>query len=202
MIEQTPWLDLLAEQWRRQSMLEVVAVISALMYLLLATRQNIWCWAFAALSTLLYIVVFHEVALYSESILNAYYLIMAGYGWYQWRHGGDSQAPLPVQRWSVRQHAVIISLTLAMTYPVGWIMLREGADYPYLDALTSCFAVITTVMVTRKVLENWLYWLIIDALMAWLCVQKGLYLTGVLFALYLPLAAIGYWQWRRAWQAQ
>ncbi len=202
MIEMAPWFDLIAEQWRQQSIWEVVAVISALLYLLLATRQNIWCWAFAALSTLLFIILFHEVALYSESVLNAFYLFMAGYGWYQWRYGGEQQSQLPVQRWSLKLHVLIIAATAAWVHPVGWVMAYFGASFPYLDALTSCFAVVTTIMVTRKVLENWLYWLVINTIMIYLCLQREMFLTAGLFAIYLPLAASGYWQWRRAWQAQ
>ena len=68
---------------------EVLAVVLAVVYLVLAIRQNIWCWAAAAISTLLYLYIMFEARLYMESVLQLFYLAMAAYGWHQWRRGGE-----------------------------------------------------------------------------------------------------------------
>ena len=184
------------------SALEAVAVVLAIAYLVLAARNNIWCWPCAFISSGLYIYLFHSVALLSESALNVFYVVMAVYGWYQWRFGSRDHDRLPISSWSVGRHLKIIGVTALFVPLLGYYMSRHGAAYPYLDALTSCFAVVTTYMVTVKVLENWLYWLVIDGLSIYLYAQKGLYLTVVLFVVYLVLAVLGYLHWRRLYREQ
>ncbi len=187
----------LAAQWQAQSILEVIAVGCALLYLILAAGQNIWCWLMAAISTAIYIFLFHDVALYSESLLNIFYLAMAGYGWYQWRYGGSAPDQLPVTMLSVQSHLIIIVATALAVPALGYWMQKLGADYAYLDAFTSCYAVVATWMVTRKILENWYYWFVIDSVSIYLYWQKAFYLTAALFAVYLVLIVIGYLAWRK-----
>ena len=91
------------------SPLEVVAVGFAIAYLLLAIRQNIWCWAAALLSTGLYVVVMYRVALYMESALQFFYIGMAVYGWYNWSAGKTAAGLLPVTTWPASRHALAIA---------------------------------------------------------------------------------------------
>ncbi len=184
------------------STLEAVAVLLAIAYLVLAARNNIWCWPCAFVSSSLYVYLFHGVALLSESALNVFYVVMAVYGWYQWRFGSERHDRLPISNWSRRRHLWIVGITALFVPPLGYYMSLQGASFPYLDALTSCFAVVTTYMVTVRVLENWLYWLAIDGLSIYLYAQKGLYLTVVLFLIYLVLAVLGYLHWRRLYRDQ
>ena len=183
------------------SLLEAVAVLLAIGYLLLAVRENIWCWACAAVSTAIYTWLFWDSMLISESLLNAYYLVMAGYGWYAWRHGGGRDDELPITTWPLRRHLLVIALTGALVPLWGWLMLTAfNADWPYLDAFTTCFAVVTTWMVARKVLENWLYWFVIDSASIYLYFQKGFYLTALLFVAYLVIIVFGWMRWLREWR--
>ncbi len=71
------------------------------------------------------------------------------------------------------------------------------AALPYIDSFTTWGAIVTTWMVTRKILENWIYWFVIDAVSVYLYVSRGLFLTAVLFLIYLVLIVIGYRTWRR-----
>jgi len=187
--------------WQAQSMLEVMAVLAAILYLVLAIKENIWCWLFAFISTGIYIYLFHSVSLISESLLNVYYLLMAVYGWYQWRFGNNHQQR-KIIKWSLKKHlSLIIPTTLAVPI-LGYFTSQYGASFPYLDAFTTCFAVLATVMVAHKVLENWHYWLIINSISIYLFANKALYLTAAMFALYLVLAVIGIVRWRRHYAAQ
>ncbi|WP_223787198.1 nicotinamide riboside transporter PnuC [Marinicella meishanensis] len=189
------WSQILTA-WQAQSNFEAVAVLAAIMYLVLAIKENIWCWLFAFISTAIYIYLFHRVSLLSESLLNVYYLLMAVYGWYQWRQG-QQQQPREIVRWPLRKHLALIAGT-AMAVPIlGYTTSQWGAAMPYLDAFTTCFAVLATVMVAHKVLENWHYWLVINVLSVYLFASKDLYLTAALFALYVILTIIGYVNWNR-----
>ncbi len=187
--------------WQAQSLLEVVAVVAAILYLVLAIRENIWCWLFAFISTSLYIYLFHSVSLLSESLLNVYYLVMAVYGWYQWRQGKHHKGRKIIS-WPIRKHCLLILLT-GLTVPIlGYGMSQLGASMPYLDAFTTCFAVMATVMVAHKVLENWHYWLVINVTSIYLFSSKALYLTAAMFALYVILTIIGYINWKNIYGRQ
>ena len=120
------------------SPLEVVAVGFAIAYLLLAIRQNIWCWAAALVSTGLYIVVMYRVALYMESALQFFYIAMALYGWHNWRAGKTGTGLLPVTTWPVSQHALVIAAILGLSWFSGVLLTRfSAAALPYLDSFTT-----------------------------------------------------------------
>jgi nicotinamide mononucleotide transporter len=177
---------------------EASAVALGIAYLLLAVRENLWCWYAAAASTAIFLFLFWDVSLLMESGLQAYYLVMAGYGWWQWQHGDANHQPLQISRWSARQHLIAISLVLmAAAVSGGLLAMNTDAALPYLDSFTTWGAVLTTWMVARKILENWLYWLVIDAVSIGLYLERGLYLTALLFMLYIVIACYGFWQWRQ-----
>jgi nicotinamide mononucleotide transporter len=176
---------------------EVPAVVLAVIYLLLAIRQNIWCWAAAAASTLLYLFIMYQASLYMESALQLFYLGMAAYGWYQWRRGGDEGTGLEVTTWRLRYHLAAIVAVFLLVFVSGELLTRySSAALPFLDSFTTWGAIIATWMVARKILENWIYWFVIDAVSIYLYLNRDLYFTAVLFAGYLVMIVIGYRSWR------
>lgn len=180
------------------SWLEALAVVLAIGYLLLAIRQNIWCWACAAGSTAIYIWLFHSVALLMESALNVFYLLMAAYGWCQWRHGGRERDELPVTTWPAWTHVTALgSVALLAATSGAWLAEHTDAALPYLDSATTWGAVWATYLTARKVLETWVYWFVIDLVSIYLYAVRGLPLTVLLFVLYVALVPIGYLAWRR-----
>lgn len=176
---------------------EALAVVLAVAYLLLAIRQNIWCWAAAAVSTSLYLFIMYDSKLYMQSLLQLYYLAMAAYGWYSWRRPRAGGGELPVSTWPLRYHALAVALVLLLVFVSAGLLQRfsDGA-LPYLDAFTAWAAVVTTFMVARKILENWIYWFVIDSVSIGLYLDRELYFTAALFAAYLVLVVIGYRSWR------
>lgn len=182
---------------------EGLAVVLALAYLLLAMRGSIWCWPAAFGSTLIYTLLFWEVSLLMESLLNGYYLLMAVYGFWVWRFGGDTGEGTRYRRLPFSQHTLIIAATAVTALGMGYVMdTYTQADMAYLDSMTTCFAVVTTVMLAYKVVENWIYWVVIDLASIYLYLNKSLILTSCLFVLYVGLAAASYFIWRRAYEHQ
>lgn len=180
------------------SPVEALAVALAIAYLILAVRQSIWCWPCAFVSTALYIWLFHDAALFMESALNGFYLLMAVYGWYEWRYGGARHAGLPVTVWPVMRHIIALTAIGVLSVTSGsWLAANTGAAFPYLDSLTTWSAVWATFLLARKVLENWVYWFLIDALSVYLYFSRGLPLTALLFCFYLVLIPIGFLAWRK-----
>ena len=177
--------------------LEWVAAGLALGYLGFAIRQNAWCWAFAVASALLYLVVFARAGLVMQAALQVFYVGMSVYGWRSWR-GSVSAVPLAVSRWTLRQHALAWAAIAVLALVNGSVIAREASSWvPYFDAAIAWGSVFTTWMVARKVLENWLYWVVLDLAAALLAAWQGLAATALLFLLYTALALRGYWQWGR-----
>ena len=182
------------------SVLETIAVIFAVIYLALAIQRNIWCWAAAAVSTSLYLVIFIDVKLYAESMLQVFYLGMAGYGFLRWR-AVELEALAPVIRWSFRNHAIAIVAIGLGTALLGAALTLTDAAWPLVDAFTTTASLFATWMVAQRVLENWLYWLIIDAVSIALFIDRGLYFTALLFGLYIVMIAFGWRRWLAAYRA-
>jgi nicotinamide mononucleotide transporter len=187
---------------RAMSAWEAAAVVLGVAYLLLAMRESLWCWYAAFASTAIFLVLFWNVSLLMESALQVYYLVMAVYGWWHWRRPGGGQAELAISRWGGRQHLAAVAAVLLISAASGALLqLYTGAALPYLDSFTTWGSILTTWMVARKILENWLYWLVIDSVSIYLYLDRGLYLTALLFALYLVIVLFGYRKWLLHYQA-
>lgn len=192
------WSTLL-EQARGWSLWEIVAVVLAVAYLLLAIRQNIWCWICAGLSTAIYVYLFVDARLYMESALNVFYFAMAVYGWYAWRYGSGDGAELPVTVWPLKVHAIAVAMIIAVAGLNGYLLASyTDAEFPYLDSLTTWAAIWATFLIARKVLENWAYLLVIDIVSIGIYWVRGLELTALLFVLYVIMIPFGFLSWRRS----
>lgn len=177
---------------------EGAAVGLALAYLLFAARELILCWYCALLSSLLYIWIFLDVRLYMEAGLSVFYAVMAVVGWYEWRKGGKEGQGVKIVSLRGWHHAALFALMLALAALNGLVMSRfTAAAWPFVDSFITWSSVITTVLVVRKVLENWLYWIVIDGLAIFVYLERGLQMTALLFALYVVIVVFGYVKWRR-----
>ena len=182
--------------------LELAAMLLALAYVIWAAVGSIWCWPAAFISTALYTYIFYDVLLLMESALNVYYLVMAVYGYWMWqkdaatnnKQGGST---LTIVSWQPNTHVKACTVLTVIAFVLGYFMANyTPADFPYIDTFTSVFAVFATYLVTQKVLENWLYWLAIDAVSIYLYLAKDLMPTVVLFSIYIGVATFGYVKWQ------
>ncbi len=181
--------------------LELVAMLLALAYVILAAQGSLWCWPAAFVSTALYTYIFYDVLLLMDSALNIYYLLMAIYGYWVWQKSAasnneQSSLGLAIVSWQLSFHIKICLILTVVSLALGYLMANyTPADFPYLDTFTTVFAVFATYLVTRKVLENWLYWVVIDAVSIYLYIEKDLMPTVVLFSIYTIIATWGYFKW-------
>ncbi len=199
----TSFTKALIETAQSMSGWEVIAVILAIAYLLLAMKESLWCWYAAFISTAIYLFLFWDVSLLMESGLQVYYLVMAVYGWYQWKFGAADHHGVHIHNWSLHQHVVAIGGILIASLVSGFLLANNSsAAWPYVDSFTTWGSILTTWMVTRKILENWLYWLVIDSVSILLYFDRELYLTALLFAVYLVICVFGFFNWQRQWREQ
>jgi nicotinamide mononucleotide transporter len=186
--------------------LELVAMLLALAYVLWAAVGSIWCWPAAFISTALYTYIFFDVLLLMESALNIYYLVMAVYGYWVWQNdisksNEQGSLSLSIVSWQLNFHVKACLVLTVISLILGYIMANyTPAELPYLDTFTTVFAVFATYLVTQKVLENWLYWLVIDAASIYLYLAKDLMPTVVLFGIYIFIATFGYFKWHNLYR--
>lgn len=184
------------------SLWEVAAVVLGIAYLLLAVRESLWCWYAAFASTAIFLFLFWDVRLLMESALQVYYLAMAVYGWWQWQYGSREHSELAISSWGSRQHLLAMGAILVASIASGVLLANYStAALPFLDSFTTWGSIITTWMVARKILENWLYWLLIDSVSIYLYLDRALYLTAGLFLAYVVIALFGYRQWLHHYRA-
>lgn len=178
--------------------LDIIVTVTAILYLILATRENIWCWFFGIISCALWgYVAYFDYNLQIEALLQIFYVGMSSYGIHQWKYGSKNKEELPITRMSVREHGGLIVIGFLVTILVGSLYANySDTSFPYVDSFTTIFSVLITFLVIYKKLENWLYWIVIDAVYVWLYWQKGAYLFSVLFVVYVVIAFLGWLEWR------
>lgn len=195
-------MDTLLHQFASTTTLEALAAALGLAYLLLAVRRNLLCWLCAFASSVLSLWVVLRASLYMQVALNAFYLAMAVYGFIEWRRGRSSEGEVMIASWTPRQHGLAAALIVAAALVNGWLLSGTHAAQPYLDSLVTWGSVVATWMVARRVIENWLYWIVFDGLAAYLYFTQGLLALTILFVIYLGVVIRGYFTWRREQQQQ
>lgn len=184
--------------WISENYLEVLGVLSSLLYLMFSIRQNILLWPVGMISAILYMLVFFQSKFYADMGLNAYYFIISIYGWMHWSSGKTRGGTPVITRIRLKPGILLAVFTLIAFAGIGFILDRyTDSPIPYWDALTTALSFTATWMLARKIIEHWILWVIIDVISMGLYLYRGLYPTLVLFAIYTIMAVIGYRQWKR-----
>jgi len=180
-------------------MLEYVAAVVILANIYLAARQNIWCWPVGVVGVSLYLYIFFIAKLYSDTLLQVFFLVMQFYGWYHWVRGGvdHSKSLAAVTRLTLREWTWTAAGAAAGTAALGTLMRRyTDAALPYPDAFVATVSVIAQFMMTRKVLDNWTLWIVVNIVSIGVYTAKALYPTVGLYIVNLVICVQGYREWR------
>ena len=184
------------------SLLEWIAAIAGAISVYLSARENIWSWPTAIVNVGLYIVVFRDAGLYSDMGLQVVYLVLSIYGWYEWLYGGKNRSALHVSRASTREW--LIATPVALLFWLGlarYTATLPGVALPYLDSGLTTLSLVAQWMMTRKILENWVLWIVADVVYVPMYLYKGLPVTAALYAIFLALAVLGLRSWWRSYRA-
>ena len=188
---------------------EIIAVLASLTCVVLASREHRGCWPAAMLGSTIYVIVFFQYQLYMDSALNIFYVVMAIYGWLMWKNSqteidfvaAASKEKTNIKKWRGIKHINAIAIIILLSAFSGFYLDNyTDAAYPYLDSLTTWSSFLATWMVVNKILETWLYWIVIDAASIYLYINKELYFTALLFGLYVIIATYGYLHWKKLYQ--
>jgi len=177
---------------------EWLIFITAMVYVILAAIENVWCWLFGIISSALSIYLCYEGRLFLESGLSAFYVFIGIYGWYEWLYGSDKKTELPVVSKGMKNNFLYIFIGLVIWIPFGFAAHKFSTQaMPYLDAFITSFSIVATWMTAKKIIENWLYWIVIDGLAVLLYGYRGFYLIAFLYIIYVALSMAGYFSWRK-----
>ncbi len=186
------------------TVLEVVAFALATLMVVFNIRVNPLGWPLAIASSLLYVLLFWNSRLYGDASLQIFFAVVAGWGWWQWLRGTDAEGhALRVRRLSAQGRTGVL-VAIAIAWPATALFLRRftDTDVPWWDAFPTAASVVGQWLLGRKYVENWPVWIVVDVVGAALFAYKGLWLTTVLYVVFVVMAAVGWRSWqRRATQA-
>ena len=181
--------------------MEWAAVLISTCYVILIALKNRWGWSLAFISTSIYLYLAFQVELYIQSGLQVFYLVMAVYGWMAWKK--VSPTANFIIRWPIKYHIINILVSTVVAFLLGTIMSHYTVQKsPYLDAFTTVFSLSATFMSTHRVLENWLYWIVVDTALIFLFVGQGYYLIGIHFLIYTIIATFAFISWNKTYKDQ
>lgn len=177
---------------------EGLALVLTLGYVGLAIVQSVWCWPSGFLGAGLTLVVCLHARLYGMAVLQLVYMALMVYGWHEWRQGGEDGGGLRVSRTPL-VWAIGLTVTGALSAVAMGLFLNERTDavLPFWDAGTTAFSLVAQLMTTRKWIENWLVWLVVDGVYVGMFVSQDLFLMASLYLALIVFAAAGFLQWRR-----
>jgi nicotinamide mononucleotide transporter len=184
------------------SPLEAVSVVFGFAYTVLAMKRTRWCWVAALLSSAPLVYLAWVSRLPMQAALQLYYVGMAVYGFWHWSRD-EGKATRAVSTWPVLNHVIawaailLVSLLWSRFYLAG----QTRAAWPLLDSLTTFGSLVATWLMAQVKLENWFYWIVLDAISVFLFATQGLMLVALLFAAYLVLSAIGFFTWLKTWRS-
>ncbi|MBQ5894874.1 MAG: nicotinamide mononucleotide transporter [Rikenellaceae bacterium] len=183
--------------------LEIIGVIVGLIYLWLEYRASVWLWLTNIIMPVIYIYIYGEAGFYADMGINIYYLVASIYGWAMWLRRGDSGEQLQITHTPKK---MILPLTAAFAVAMAvitYILINyTDSTVPYGDSFTTALSIVALYMLARKQVEQWLVWLVVDAVCCGLYLYKGLYPTAALYGLYTILAWVGYLRWLKMIEEQ
>jgi nicotinamide mononucleotide transporter len=178
---------------------ELVGAITGLVCVWLAARQQVWTWPVALVSVVCYFVFFYQIRLYADMWLQLFFFGANFYGWYEWLYGGKNRAELPVSRLHNKQIAWLLLAGVLTSVLIGlYFKSFTNASYPLFDSALAAFSILAQILLTRKKIENWIIWFVVDVGYVGLYWQKEAYLTAGLYFVFLIIAAQGFLEWKRS----
>jgi nicotinamide mononucleotide transporter len=195
-------LEDLLQTASRQDLFEWTGLVTGILYVFLAAKEKAVCWIFGIISC--FCIAYKDLTayrLYADAGLQIFYVAIGFLGLWTWfRVDRDTGRHTPIRRFTARQHAAILVAGTAVSFPFGFLLNHyTDATFSYLDSLTTVFSVIATLMLVRKYLDNWAYWIAIDVVYVYLYIARGGYFFGLLMAIYTVIAIFGLATWSGKW---
>jgi nicotinamide mononucleotide transporter len=188
--------------WAFAHALEIAGFIATLFGIWLTTRRLLICWPMTLLADFLYLVVFYQAKLFSDALLQIFFVAFTLYGWWHWWRGVREEGEVRVAPLGVRAAVAAIVAGAVGAVLLGWLMVRVGAALPHLDAALTSYSLVASWWQARKHIANWWLWIAVDMVYIGEYIYKDLWATALLYLMLVGLAVLGLRDWRRAAQSQ
>lgn len=185
-------------------LLEWFGVFTGILCVWLAAKNNIWNWPIAIISVLIYIFIFFESKLYADMGLQFYFFVMNIYGWYYWsKHKENPEKERPIAMITKKEIFLSLIGVVIFTLALGFLLHKNtDASFPFIDSFCTAVSLIAQIFLARRVIQNWLIWIFVDIIYVGVYFSKDLYATGLMYALYIVIATMGYFDWRKIYREQ
>lgn len=176
--------------------LEIAGTVASLLFCYLIIKENIWCWLFGIIASIISIFLFVQSTLYAEAILAVYYVAIGFYGWAMWQR--NKNILLYISEWTLKANLIAISISAILSAFLGFILATyTNATNPYTDAVITIFSFLASYKEARKILSGWLFWIVINATSIILYFQRSLYYYAALALVYTIMSIWGYYNWNK-----
>jgi nicotinamide mononucleotide transporter len=182
--------------------LEIAGFFTGIVGVFLTIKRSPFCWPISGLNVILYGVIFYEAQLYADMGLQGIFLAFSIYGWYAWTKNTTNylpdSSPLKVTQSTIKELLLGLLIAIPISMIIGFVLKNQtNADFPYIDSILATLSIFAQILQTRKRLENWYFWIFIDAVYILIYIHKDLYLSAILYGIFLALAIQGAIEWRR-----
>jgi nicotinamide mononucleotide transporter len=192
----TAFSHYLADHW-----IELAGFITTAVGIWLTTKRLLICWPVVLAADIFYFVVFYEARLYSDALLQVFFLVFTLYGWWHWWRGVREEGEVRVVRLPLRSMLIALAAGAAGSVLLGQLARQMHAALPYLDATLTSYSLVASWWQARKQIANWWLWIVVDLIYIGEYLYKNLVITAFLYAGLVVLAVLGLWEWRRAEKA-
>lgn len=179
--------------------LQIVGTLLGLLYLWLEYRANIWLWIVGAIMPMVHGVLYLSSGIYADAMMQLYYVFAGIYGLYVWLRGAKRAEKVVNIQYTPTKWIIPLVVVYAVLHVVMYYLLSEFTDsrVPFFDSMSTALSIVAMWMLSRKLVEQWLVWLVVDAISVGLYLYKGIPITAMLYTLYCALALAGYMRWRK-----
>lgn len=199
---ETSFFQLISDQFKHTTWAEWVGVITGFICIYLAAKQNILNWPVSIISVITYAWVFFSAKMYGDMALQFYFLFTAFYGWYYWLRQKETDDK-PISSLNGKQWLLVLLSVIVLSVLLGLFLEHAtDTDVPFADGFCTALSFVAQVLLTRKVLQNWVLWIIVDLCYVPLYIYKNLNLSAVFYAFLVALALKGYLDWRKTYREQ
>nr|PZN70044.1 MAG: hypothetical protein DIU62_01090 [Pseudomonadota bacterium] len=179
---------------------EWLAVIAGVVYVVLIMRRRRLGWVFGGISSAILMVLAARARLPMNALLQASYVVAAVYGWWEWSRGREDR---PIRFWHLRGHMIALAGCVVVSLGLSRLLAIEGTSaFPFTDSMVACTGLFATWLVARVSIENWLYWIAVDAVSIYLFFSQGLVVSSILYVLFLVISTLGFFSWLAKYRRQ
>lgn len=185
------------------SYIELIGTLFGFISVILAARANILTWSTGIINEAAFFILFYQVQLYSDMYLQIYFFGVTIYGWYYWKNqNGSSSITTLSKQWRLRILLILVVMTLLSGNAMSKVHLyfpdifSQPASYPYWDALTTMSSIVATILLSRKIIETWVLWIVVDIISVVLYLFKGIHLVAIEYVIFLIICVVGFNNWR------